>query len=214
MKLFNTEPYTPQQEKLPKTGKHIVANYTSDSIVVYQAFKPPIAEYAIQNQKFGGKHYSFNRMTWIKPGFMWMMYRSGWGKKEGQECILAIELKITGFVEILENATHSSFQPDIFRTKEDWQAQLKTHKVRLQWDPDHSPKGAKLERKAIQLGLKDEILLQFNNEWIVKITDSTKFVKQQHQNAISAPEKLEVPVENIFNIDDIELQKQLGVSKI
>ena len=101
----------------------------------------------------------------------------------------------------------------LFATKEDWQTQLKTHKVRLQWDPDHSPKGAKLERKAMQLGLKDEILQQFNSEWIVKITDVTEFVKQQHRNALNSIEKLEVPVENILHLDDTELQNQLGVTK-
>ena len=76
-----TEPYLQQQERLPKTGKHIVGSFTKDSIIVYQAFNPRITKYAIQHQKFGGNHYSFSRMTWIKPGFMWMMYRSGWGSK-------------------------------------------------------------------------------------------------------------------------------------
>ncbi|WP_422570328.1 DUF4291 family protein, partial [Erwinia billingiae] len=29
-------------------------------------------------------------MTWIKPSFLWMMYRSGWGMKDpGQKRILA-----------------------------------------------------------------------------------------------------------------------------
>ena len=207
------ESYLKQQERLPKKGKHIIGNITKDTIIVYQAFNAQISNYTVQNQKFGGNHYSFNRMTWIKPGFMWMMYRSGWAQKKDQECILAIELHLGGFIQILRNATHSSFQSDIFATKEDWQTQLKTHKVRLQWDPDHSPKGAKLERKAMQLGLKDEILQQFNSEWIVKITDVTEFVKQQHRNALNSIEKLEVPVENILHLDDTELQNQLGVTK-
>jgi len=25
-----------------------------------------------------------NRMTWIKPNFLWMMYRSGWASKKNQ----------------------------------------------------------------------------------------------------------------------------------
>ena len=29
--------------------------------------------------------------------------------------------------------------------------------VRLQWDPDHSPSYEKLERRAIQLGLKGQV---------------------------------------------------------
>jgi uncharacterized protein DUF4291 len=27
-------------------------------------------------------------VTWIKPSFLWMMYRCGWGKKAGQETVL------------------------------------------------------------------------------------------------------------------------------
>jgi len=33
--------------------------------------------------------------------------------------------------------------------------------VRLQWDPDHSPKGEKLARRAIQLGLKGKVCIVF-----------------------------------------------------
>ncbi len=38
-----------------------------------------------------------NRMTWIKPNFLWMMYRSGWAVKKNQERILAIKLTKKGF---------------------------------------------------------------------------------------------------------------------
>ena len=36
-------------------------------------------------------------MTWIKPSFLWMMYRCGWGLKEGQETVLAVEITREGF---------------------------------------------------------------------------------------------------------------------
>ncbi|MGW3630476.1 DUF4291 family protein, partial [Streptomyces sp. NPDC005122] len=36
-------------------------------------------------------------MTWIKPSFLWMMYRCGWGSKEGQETVLAVEITREGF---------------------------------------------------------------------------------------------------------------------
>jgi hypothetical protein len=35
-------------------------------------------------------------MTWIKPSFLWMMYRCGWGAKEGQESVLVVEITCTG----------------------------------------------------------------------------------------------------------------------
>ena len=114
----------------------------------------------------------------------------------------------------MRNATHSSFQPAIFATKEEWQDRLKTHKVRLQWDPDHNPSGVKLERKAIQLGLKDEILQQYNNEWVLGITDITEFVKHQHHNAQNSIDKLEVPVENVLSLEDVKLASQLGITRL
>jgi Domain of unknown function (DUF4291) len=42
----------------------------------------------------------------MKPNFLWMMFRSGWGMKEGQETILAIWLKRSAFDTLLEQAVH------------------------------------------------------------------------------------------------------------
>ena len=42
-----------QEEKIwPREGKHILAQYDENSIVVYQAYRPEIAEYAVANQRF------------------------------------------------------------------------------------------------------------------------------------------------------------------
>lgn len=148
------EKYIEQQEKLPKEGRHLVGQKKNNCITVYQAYKPAIANYASQHQRFGGSHFSFERMTWIKPNFMWMMYRCGWATKSHQERVLAIDLKWEGFLEILKKAVHSSFHPAFYETREDWKLALDQSEVRLQWDPDHDPAGEKLTRKAIQLGLK------------------------------------------------------------
>ncbi len=77
-------------------------------------------------------------MSWIKPNFLWMMYRSGWATKAGQERILSIKLTHIGFKEILHAATHSSFQEHIYKSHEDWREELAKTEVRLQWDPDHN----------------------------------------------------------------------------
>ena len=97
-------------------------------------------------------------MTWIKPNFLWMMYRSGWASKVQQERILAIQLSLEGFTEILKEAVHSSFKEDVYESRENWKEKLANSKVRLQWDPEHDPYGNKKERKAIQLGLKGEFV--------------------------------------------------------
>ena len=50
-------------------------------------------------------------MTWIKPSFLWMMHRSGWATKPGQERVLAIEITRAGFEWALSHAALSHYDP-------------------------------------------------------------------------------------------------------
>src|SRR5215468_6730798 len=106
MKLI-TEPYLVQKDRWPKTGRHILAQYDDEAIVVYQAYRPSIGHFAAQHGYFGGP-FSLSRMSWIKPNFLWMMYRCGSASKEGQKAVLAVRLKRPAFDEILRRAVHSS----------------------------------------------------------------------------------------------------------
>ena len=178
MKL-KTIPYPDYECNLLQSGKHILAQLRGENIIVYQAFNPHIADFALKNQQFGGPHYSFSRMSWIKPNFLWMMYRAGWASKPGQERILAIEIGLDKFEHIFNQAVISSYQPDRHETRELWTDAVKNSEVRLQWDPDHDPHGKKLERRAVQLGMKGQVLKSFATEWIVSIEDITDFVARQ-----------------------------------
>ena len=51
--------------------KEVFAQYDNQCIRVYQAYHPMIAQEAVQLQTFG-EHFNINRMTWIKPSFLWM----------------------------------------------------------------------------------------------------------------------------------------------
>ncbi|XP_022085613.1 uncharacterized protein LOC110976553 isoform X2 [Acanthaster planci] len=145
---FKTEPYKTQvQHHWPPSGRHILAQYDDETIVVYQAFCPEIADYAVSNQRFGGPKYSFTRMSWIKTNFLWMMYRCGWASKRGQERVLAICIPRANFDTILSQAYTAGAQRE---------AGKMDVSVRLQWDPDHAPNGGKEDRRAIQLGLRGE----------------------------------------------------------
>ena len=84
--------YSEYENGLPQSGKHILAQTKGQNIIVYQAFNPNISRYAVAHKHFGGSHYKFTRMSWIKPNFLWMMYRAGWAVKEHQQNILAIEI--------------------------------------------------------------------------------------------------------------------------
>ena len=141
---------------------------------------------------------------------MWMMYRAGWASKPGQERILAIRLSREGFWAILNEAEHATFSPDIYSSREAWQSALKVSEVRLQWDPEHDPFGNKMERRAIQLGLKGKYLKDFSEQWIQGIGDITDFVKQQ-KNKLDKEgiPSIEVPVERLISPDDPALHKSL-----
>ncbi|MEA5578039.1 DUF4291 family protein [Anabaena sp. UHCC 0451] len=67
-----TEPYLNQVSRWPKNGRHILAQYDDHSIVVYQAYRPTIANFAATHGYFSGE-FSFNRMSWIKPNFLWIL---------------------------------------------------------------------------------------------------------------------------------------------
>ena len=72
---LKTELYPESIARLPKSGQQIIGYQNEDSIVVYQAYKKNIAEFAVKNQILGGPEFSYNRMSWIKPNFLWMMFR-------------------------------------------------------------------------------------------------------------------------------------------
>lgn len=205
--------YDEQIVEWPKSGYHIMAQYDEEEIIVYQSYRKEIGEFAVKNQYFGGA-FSLDRMTWIKPNFLWMMYRNGWGTKEGQEVVLAIHLKITAFNKYLKNAVYSSYDPSLCISREEWQDEVKTSSVRLQWDPDHDPFGNKLERRAIQIGLRDDFIKSFAKEDILLIEDISEFVKEQYHFVQNGQlEKLVVPAEKPFVFKDEELNKKIKISE-
>ena len=111
-----TEPYIAQRARWPRSGRHILAQFDAESVVVYQAYRPEIGHFAARHGYFGGG-FGLGRMSWIKPNFLWMMYRSGWGTKEDQEVTLAVRLRRDAFDEILGLAVHSTFVPRSLRER-------------------------------------------------------------------------------------------------
>lgn len=50
--IMETEPYREQTMKFwPKSGRCILAQYDDQSVTVYQAYCPEIAEWAVENQR-------------------------------------------------------------------------------------------------------------------------------------------------------------------
>ena len=90
--MLQTELYIDQVQRWPKEGQHILAQFNDEGVVVYQAYRPAIGHFAAEHQYFGGE-FKMSRMSWIKPNFLWMMYRCGWGMKPDQEVILAVTIR-------------------------------------------------------------------------------------------------------------------------
>lgn len=206
---FKLKKYKEQLQRWPAKGYHIMAQYNEDKIIVYQSYRKEIGRFAVKNQYFGGA-FSLERMTWIKPNFLWMMYRNGWGTKEGQEFVLAIHLKMDAFKNYLNNAVYSSYNEKLGISREEWQNQVKESSVRLQWDPDHDPFGNKLERRAIQIGLRNDFIKSFAKEDVFFIEDISDFVKEQHQFVLNNDlDNLVLPEEKPLLFDDENLNKKL-----
>jgi Domain of unknown function (DUF4291) len=196
---IKTEEYSKALLHWPKTGQHILAHQQEEMLVVYQAYNPAIAEYAVQFQQMGGPHYSYNRMSWIKPNFLWMMYRCGWAEKENQERVLALWIRKEFFDGVLEKAVYSAYQKEIYETEANWKLQLAQEEVRLQWDPDHDPYGNRQTRRALQLGLIGAVLKTFGQEALCQVEDITAFVKEQYQSVVQQKlTHLQVPEERLY----------------
>lgn len=153
----------------------IRAVYSQKTIRVYQAYSYDIASEAIKKGTFGPK-FKMDRMTWIKPSFLWMMYRSGWGTKENQEHILAIDLKREGFDHMVKNAVLSTYQEDSHLSREEWRSQIQNSDIRCQWDPERDVDGNALNSRSIQIGIRGKTLVKYVNVWISNIIDITDYV--------------------------------------
>jgi hypothetical protein len=149
------------------------------TVTVYQAYRPEIGRVAARHGRFPAS-WKRDRMTWIKPSFLWMMYRCGWGTKEGQETVLAVEISREGFVWALRNACLSHYVADLHGDRAAWKRQLKQAPARVQWDPERDLHFSPLPYRSLQLGLAGEAAARYADQWIVAIEDVTPLATEIH----------------------------------
>jgi hypothetical protein len=182
--------------------REIRADFDRETIVVYQAYSPAIADAALEAQRFVPP-FSFHRMTWIKPSFLWLMHRSNWGQKSGQECILAVRITRAGWDKALSLAVLTSCEPAVFRSPQDWQEQFRHAHVHLQWDPERSLRGASLPYSSIQIGLSRHIIHEYAEDWITGIEDFTPRVRKIYellQRGHADRAKRQLPPERVYPV--------------
>ena len=156
--------------------RQVRARFTDTTITVYQAYPVEIAVPAVAAGRFVPP-FRRERMTWIKPSFLWMMYRCGWASKPGQERVLAIEISRAGFEWALAHACLSHFDPDLHDDRRAWSQQLAASPVRVQWDPERSLRMQPLPYRSLQVGLSGEAVDRYLEEWTVSIDDITPAVE-------------------------------------
>lgn len=154
----------------------IRANYDEETIVVYQAYKPAIGEAALAAGHFV-EPFSLNRMTWIKPSFLWMMERCGWGEKKDQEVVLGIRITRAGWEEALSNSILSHPREGEYRDHNKWLEAKKKATAIVQWDPERDIFGNKLSWRSIQVGISKDIISSYAKDWIREITDMRPLIK-------------------------------------
>ena len=190
----------------------IRADFDAESVVVYQAYRKQIALPALQAGRFV-EPFSWSRMTWIKPSYLWMMARSNWGQKSGQEHILAIRIKRSGWDRALSLGVLTSFDPKIHGDQTNWRGHFENAVVHVQWDPERTIHGKKLEYRSIQVGVSRQIIREFTDEWILEINDFTPrtrkirslFLSGDHRRA-----KDQLPKERVYSMH-ATAGKHLGI---
>ncbi|MEU9254804.1 DUF4291 domain-containing protein [Streptomyces sp. NPDC048270] len=155
----------------------IRAVHTDTTLTVYQAYSPALGLPAARDGRFPPA-WNRERMTWIKPSFLWMMYRCGWASKAGQETVLAIEITRSGFDEALRTACLSHYKPGVHTDRAAWQRSLRATSARVQWDPERDLHLNPLPYRSLQLGLAGPASRAYADEWTVSIRDVTPLARE------------------------------------
>ncbi|MGL6075703.1 MAG: DUF4291 domain-containing protein [Fimbriiglobus sp.] len=190
--------------------REIRADYDRETIAVYQAYSDTIADAALEAGHFVAP-FSFHRMTWIKPSFLWLMHRSNWGQKSGQQRVLCVRIRRSGWEQALSLACLTSFVPGIFDNPEEWLEQFASAQVHLQWDPERTLRGAGLPYSSIQVGLSRHVIREYVEDWITGIEDVTPTVRKiynfLHSGQADKAKRL-LPPEKVYPVSP-ELARRL-----
>lgn len=191
----------------------IRADYDRDTVAIYQAYSPAIADAALEAGRFVPP-FSFGRMTWIKPSFLWLMHRSNWGLKSAQERVLCVRVARAGWEKALSLACLTSFVPGLFANPDEWAAQFAAAPVHLQWDPERTLRGAGRPYSSIQVGLSRHVIREYVEEWVVGIEDITPRVRKIYgllQSGQADKAKRLLPPERVYPVSS-ELGRRLLIA--
>ncbi|MBW4721986.1 DUF4291 domain-containing protein [Saccharothrix obliqua] len=157
--------------------RQIRADYDRDTIVVYQAYPPAIADAALAAGRFTAP-FSFTRMTWLKPSLRWLAHRSNWARKPGQERVLAVRVTRDGWTHALSRAVLTAPDRAVHASAAAWAESFDRAEVHVQWDPERTLRGAALNHYSIQVGVGRSLIRAYAEEWVTGLTDITPTVRR------------------------------------
>ena len=192
--------------------QEIRAKFDKESISVYQAYNQLIAFPAIQNNRFE-KPFSFHRMTWIKPSYLWLMERSNWGLKSNQEYVLEIRIKRDCWEKALSKGILTHPDKAIYENGVEWEKKFKSAQIHIQWDPERTFRGAKMNKRSIQVGISRFLIEEFNNDWITEIIDQTPLTKKIRglmKSGKYKEAKRLLPKERVYDLSE-NIEKVIGL---
>ncbi|KAK6532594.1 hypothetical protein TWF281_006776 [Arthrobotrys megalospora] len=178
----------------------IRALYDEESITVYQAYNEKIADAAVRDQTLAVPGWSCERMTWIKPSWSWMMYRSGFSHKDkNQSRILAIRMSHSNFESVLLQSSLSNSSGG-------------KQPVRVQWDPERSPSTkSKRPYRSIQIGIGRSVAETWAKEMILSIEDVTDKARRMYDDVEAGMGEKELEEkyidERVYEVKSEEVKK-------
>ena len=201
-------PYDSLAERQRSSGavRTIWAQHDPDAVLVFQAYRPEIGRAAVAAGTLAVPGFGLSRATWLKPGFLWMMRRSDWGRAEGQQVVLGIFVARAWFEEALGRAVLSSE-----RRSAEIGAGRPPSDVVVQWDPDWDPSGHRQPWRAIQIGLLPSAVPGYLAA-ITGITDLSEPIARGRDqlNSRGGPD---VPDADIVAIADQATRRRLGIDE-
>lgn len=169
------------QRRAGLRNREIRADFDRSSIILYIACSNPVADAALDAGKLVSP-FSYQRMTWIKPSFRWLMVRSRWATKPLQERILALRIPRENWEDCLKQAVLTEPDPKVYPDAAAWEERFQSAGVHVQWDPERSLRGEKLHERSIQVGLSRALLPELALRWIREIRDLTAQAHKIHSH--------------------------------
>lgn len=152
-------------------------------------------------------------MTWIKPSYLWLMERSNWGHKSNQEFILGIKIKKSAWEHALSMGVLTHPDDTVYPNNVNWEQAFKQAKVHIQWDPERTLRGAKMQIRTIQVGISSFLIEEYNTEWISEIIDYTpltKKINQLRKQGKHKEAKRLLPKERVYDVPE-DIANRIGI---